>query len=285
MSSPELLAGLRACLGEAQPSSAERAALSAQLGSVAGLPELADVANKLASAQSRSEIAVAAARVMRVLMQAEALAQPEASEADKPKRSRREAQAERRQAVLEKKQAEAIETRAGKSALEQPVETIPGVGRALGLAFRSRGIATIEDLVWLLPLGYHDEREITPIDKLVVGERQVTEGRVTSARMASRRMAEVWLEDPEAERGSGARLRLTWFPRAGRAHRALPRGRALSRRRHDRELSRRASDHAPADGAAERRQGRADPRRRAALRDHPGRAAQAAAQGGQSRAR
>jgi ATP-dependent DNA helicase RecG len=113
--------------------------------------------------------------------------------------------------VLERKQSEAIETRAGKSALEQPVETLSGVGRALGLAFRGRGVATLEDLVWLLPLGYHDEREITPIGKLTVGERQVTEGRVTSARMAGRRMAEVWLEDPEAERGSGDRIRLTWF--------------------------------------------------------------------------
>jgi ATP-dependent DNA helicase RecG len=211
MSSPELLAGLKACLGEAQPSSAERAALSAQLGALGDLPELADVASKLASAQSRIEIATAAAKGMRVLMQVDALAKPEPSEADRPKRSRREAQAERKQFVLEKKQAEAIETRAGKGVLEQPVETLSGVGRALGLAFRSRGVATLEDLVWLLPLGYHDEREITPIGKLTVGERQVTEGRVTSARMAGRRMAEVWLEDPEAERGSGDRIRLTWF--------------------------------------------------------------------------
>jgi len=211
MSSPELLAGLRACLGEAQPSSAERAALSAQLGSLADIPELADVASKLASAQSRSEIAVAAARGMRVLMQAEALAKPEPSAPDTPKRSRREAQAERKNFVLERKQAEALSSRAGKSALEQPVETLPGVGRALGLALRGRGIATLEDLVWLLPLGYHDEREITPIGKLVVGERQVTEGRVTSARMGGRRMAEVWIEDPEGERGNVDRVRLTWF--------------------------------------------------------------------------
>jgi ATP-dependent DNA helicase RecG len=204
-----LLAGLRACLGEAQPSMAERAALSAQLGMLSDVPELAEVASKLASAQNRTEIAVAAARGMRVLMQSEALAKP--AEPEKPKRTRSEARAERKQAVLEKKQAEAIETRAGKSALEQPVETLAGVGRALGLSLRSRGIAMLEDLVWLLPLGYHDEREITPIGKLVVGERQVTEGRVTSARMGGRRMAEVWLEDPEAERGAGERIRLTWF--------------------------------------------------------------------------
>jgi len=209
MSGAELLAGLRACLGEAQPSAAERAALGAQLGLLAEVPELADIGNKLASAQSRSEIAVAAARGMRVLMQTEALAKPE--EPEKPKRSRREAREERKQAVLERKQAEAIEARQGKSALEQPVETLAGVGRALGLSLRGRGIATLEDLVWLLPLGYYDEREITPIGKLVVGERQVTEGRVTSARMGGRRMAEVWLEDPEAERGAGERIRLTWF--------------------------------------------------------------------------
>ena len=48
MSSPELLAGLKACLGEVQPTPAERAALSAQLGSLGDLPELADAASKLA---------------------------------------------------------------------------------------------------------------------------------------------------------------------------------------------------------------------------------------------
>ena len=209
MSSPELLAGLRACLGEAQPSSAERAVLSAQLGSLGDVPELLEVASKLASAQSRTEIAVAAARGMRVLMQTDALAKP--AEPDKPKRSRHEAREERKHAVLEKKQAHAIENRASKSALEQPVETIGGVGRALGLAFRSRGIATVEGLVWLLPLGYHDEREITPISQLIVGQRQVTEGRVVSARMAGWRKAEVWVEDPELPTGTGARLRLAWF--------------------------------------------------------------------------
>jgi ATP-dependent DNA helicase RecG len=209
-----LLAGLRACLSEALPTPDQRAALLAEAERIA-LPELHDVAKTISTAKTRSELAVAAARGLRVLMQAEALAAQASEELAPPARgaskARAKARAERREAVLVKKQAEAIEQGKAKTLLEQPVESLPGLGRALGLALRSRGLATLEDLIWLLPLGYHDERDVTPLAELAVGQRQVTEGRVVSARMGGRRMAEVWLEDPHKPPGQGARLRLAWF--------------------------------------------------------------------------
>jgi ATP-dependent DNA helicase RecG len=206
-----LLAGLRACLSESLPTPDERAALLVE-ASRAALPELEDVAKKIGAAKTRSELAVAAARGLRVLMQAEALAAEASAEHDAPpRRSRSKARAERREAVLVKKQADAIEQRKDKVLLEQPVESLAGVGRALGLSLRSRGLCTLEDLIWLLPLGYHDERDVKPLSELTVGQRQVTEGRVVSARMGGRRMAEVWLEDPDKPPSEGARLRLAWF--------------------------------------------------------------------------
>jgi ATP-dependent DNA helicase RecG len=76
---------------------------------------------------------------------------------------------------------------------------------------RARGVATIGDLIWLLPSGYDDERTVTPLKDLQYGVRQVTEGTVISARAigsARGRMAEVWLGSDAA---SGGELRLTWF--------------------------------------------------------------------------
>jgi ATP-dependent DNA helicase RecG len=103
------------------------------------------------------------------------------------------------------------------------VETLGGVGPAMGLALRGRGLRTVSDLIWLLPLGYHDERDIVPLADLRDGARQVTEGRVVSAQVQARgragRMAEVILEPPAQVLGApssdsrltGGRLRLVWF--------------------------------------------------------------------------
>src|SRR5262249_3669157 len=103
---------------------------------------------------------------------------------------------------------------ADKRADLRPVETLPGIGESTGLAMRARGVYTLGDLCWLMPLGYHDERTIVPIGELQVGLRQGSGGRVGSASSAPRgraaRRAEVLLEASERGPG-GARLRLVWF--------------------------------------------------------------------------
>ncbi len=68
------------------------------------------------------------------------------------------------------------------SLLEHPVETLPGIGKTTGAALRARGYATVGDLLWLLPRGYDDQREPTPIHALRDGEYAVVEGVVKRAR-------------------------------------------------------------------------------------------------------
>ena len=217
MSPDELAARLRACLAETLPGEEERAALAAGLRELAE-PEaelaepLSAAAAEIAGAKERRSLAVAAARTMR-LLSAYAAAQAEQAP-EEPEPTPGEKRRARRAAAAERRQAKALDDARAKplDPSRRPVETLRGIGRVAGLALRARGLHTVGDLAWLLPLGYQDERSVTPIGALVIGERQLSEGVVVSARSGprgrGRRMAEVVLEAPD---GSGERLRLTWF--------------------------------------------------------------------------
>src|SRR5690349_20791759 len=105
-----LLADLRACFGESLPTPEQRAAIASSLGArgeQSELAELTDVATKLRGARTRTEVAVAAAHAMRILMQAEALA-AEQHEAAQPKPSRSERRREATNAALTRRQARAL---------------------------------------------------------------------------------------------------------------------------------------------------------------------------------
>ena len=223
MTPGELAGRLSGCLTEA-PSEAERVALADALRAFdARRPEAGPVFAELAGAiergPGRRELALAAAKALRLLAQNPPAAEPAASAkradraADPPaeKVDRRRIRAEYRQA------RELEEDRADKRGVARPVECLPGIGKNTGLALRARGLYTLGDLAWLMPLGYHDERVITPLGELMPGARQVTEGRVVSASMTprgrARRMAEVLLEATEAGLSDTkpARLRLVWF--------------------------------------------------------------------------
>jgi ATP-dependent DNA helicase RecG len=152
--------------------------------------------------------AVAAARAMRLRMQA-------AAEPSSPAKAVAPPRDRNREKAIAAGQARALRADDPKaSAGERPVEVLHGVGRSLGLQLRARRLCTVGDLAGLLPLGYHDERRLTAFPELVPGERQVTCGRVRSCKMSprrGRRVAEVLLEDDEAPPGSGTTLRLLWF--------------------------------------------------------------------------
>ena len=98
-------------------------------------------------------------------------------------------------------------------ALEDAVETLPGVGPVTGRLLRERGYGTVGDLVWLLPRRYDDQRTPTPIPSLVDGQYAVTEGVVRAARTfygRSKRGFEVRVVASESE-GSAGELKLVWF--------------------------------------------------------------------------
>ncbi len=242
MTPEALAAGLRACLGENLPEPVLRAELAASLrqalhGAAELEPMAVELSQALERASSRRDLALAAAKAMRVLSAAEhARSAPSAGQTDggdavasasSSTSSVRERRKQRERSKLEHRQTASLrEAAQAAQALrvdQQPVERIPGIGQATGLQLRARGLNTLGELAWLLPLGYHDEREITPIARLQRGVRQVTEGRVVSAsgggpRGRGRRMAEVLIEDDGGGTGLGssvgtrrARLRLVWF--------------------------------------------------------------------------
>jgi len=197
---------------DAQPLSAAALAALRAAGTQSPLEQALDqTATQLSAARTSAEIRVLAARALREIAQVKHAA--EAEQADAAPATRKTSE-ERRKARTARAQAHAIaHHRANpERPSRQPVETLPGVGPAIGQALRARGLRNLGDLIWLLPTSYWDERSVTPIVELQVGERQVTEGVVISSRPfgggRNGRMAEVWL----STEGSGmGELRLTWF--------------------------------------------------------------------------
>lgn len=58
----------------------------------------------------------------------------------------------------------------------RPITALRGVGEALAQKLLKLGIATVQDLLFLLPLRYEDRTQIVPIGALVLGARAVVEG-------------------------------------------------------------------------------------------------------------
>jgi ATP-dependent DNA helicase RecG len=53
-----------------------------------------------------------------------------------------------------------------------------GVGEALALRLRALGVATTQDLLFLLPLRYEDRTRVVPLGELLPGQRVAVEGEV-----------------------------------------------------------------------------------------------------------
>jgi ATP-dependent DNA helicase RecG len=68
----------------------------------------------------------------------------------------------------------------------RPITALRGVGDALAAKLAKLGIATVQDLLFLLPLRYEDRTRVVPIGSLSIGERAVVEGEVLLAEVAYR---------------------------------------------------------------------------------------------------
>jgi ATP-dependent DNA helicase RecG len=66
----------------------------------------------------------------------------------------------------------------GEVALTGDVGLLKGVGPKIALRLRAKGITTVEDLLYLLPLRYEDRRTISPISDIREGQRAVILGKV-----------------------------------------------------------------------------------------------------------
>ncbi|MCA9669709.1 MAG: hypothetical protein KC503_29145, partial [Myxococcales bacterium] len=95
--------------------------------------------------------------------------------------------------------------------LDAPLTALPGVGPALAQRLAERGLERVEDLLFFLPLGYRDDRQLTPITELSEGDDRSTSGVIVDirgGRARGRRMVEVQLGAAE---GGEALLSCVWF--------------------------------------------------------------------------
>ena len=61
---------------------------------------------------------------------------------------------------------------------QKPVTVLRGVGDSLALRLRALGVATTQDLLFLLPLRYEDRTRVVPLGELRAGQRAAVEGEV-----------------------------------------------------------------------------------------------------------
>jgi ATP-dependent DNA helicase RecG len=113
----------------------------------------------------------------------------------------------------------------GADPLAASPQTIPGIGPAFAAALAEKGIATVEDLLWLLPRRYDDARDVVGLAAALPGaqdgERITFAATVVGARMVyarGRRWCEARFED------GGAKLLVRWFNIKGPMDARFPAG-------------------------------------------------------------
>ncbi len=93
-------------------------------------------------------------------------------------------------------------------ALRSPLESMKGIGPRLAERLRSKGLDTVEDALYFLPVRYEDRRRIKKIRELTPGVDEVTSGEVMAmgeVRYGGRKVFEMVVGD-----GSGL-LKVKWF--------------------------------------------------------------------------
>ncbi len=99
--------------------------------------------------------------------------------------------------------------------LAAPTHTLPGIGPAFAERLAEKGLATVEDLLWMVPRRYDDVRDarsLVEVCDLTEGARATFLAKVVSARMIfarGRRWAEVRLANVDVRQGASAVVR--WF--------------------------------------------------------------------------
>lgn len=102
----------------------------------------------------------------------------------------------------------ALEARESLKTLKAPLSSVKGIGPKLSELFAKKGLSTIEDVLYFLPIRYEDRRNIKRIKELLPGEHGLTTGEVLAsgeARYGKRRVFEAALGD------GSAILKLKWF--------------------------------------------------------------------------
>ena len=97
--------------------------------------------------------------------------------------------------------------------LESPLTSLPGVGPATAAKLQAKGLTTVEDLAWLIPTRYVDQRRRRPLAEVTEGEFAVVEGKVARFRQGFGRGR--YIATLEVDLGDGERVVCRWFHRMG----------------------------------------------------------------------
>jgi ATP-dependent DNA helicase RecG len=98
---------------------------------------------------------------------------------------------------------------ASRAQLDTPLQFIKGVGPSISATLAKKGLVTVEDALYHVPLRYEDRRELRPIAKLRPGSTEVFSGLVVSADVVTsrggRRFFEALVQDATGT------ITLKWF--------------------------------------------------------------------------
>ena len=82
--------------------------------------------------------------------------------------------------------------------LSTPIQYVKGVGPRLAELLKKKGIVTIEDALYFIPRDYEDRRNIKPISKARVGEKETLKGKIIGLSLVSynrRKVLEIIIGD------------------------------------------------------------------------------------------
>lgn len=82
--------------------------------------------------------------------------------------------------------------------LSTPVQYVKGVGPRLAELLKKKGIVTIEDALYFIPRDYEDRRNIKPISKARIGEKETLKGKIVGLSLVSynrRKVLEIIIGD------------------------------------------------------------------------------------------
>ena len=97
-----------------------------------------------------------------------------------------------------------------KDRLSDPVRCLSGVGPKIEARLEEKGIKSVEDLLWFLPLKYLDRSVVKPIEALTEGERASVVGRVTASRSLFFRHSRKKAYEAIVDDGTGT-ISIKWF--------------------------------------------------------------------------
>lgn len=94
-----------------------------------------------------------------------------------------------------------------------PLTSLPGVGPATASKLQAKGLTTVEDLAWLIPTRYLDQRTRRPLAEVGEGDFAVVEGKVARFRQGFGRGR--YIATLEVDLPDEPRLVARWFHRMG----------------------------------------------------------------------